>query len=60
MSTPFAYLAATINLWKEPLPLAPGSELSLVYGVAAWDGEVDKGRIDALHRRWVEIVQGEK
>jgi hypothetical protein len=53
MPEPFAYLAATLNLKKEPMALAGGEVLELVYGVALWDGEVPAGQIEALYRRWI-------
>jgi hypothetical protein len=51
MSTPFAYIAATINLWKEPYTLEAGKELVARYAVATWDGEVDAKTIDAMAKR---------
>jgi hypothetical protein len=55
MTDPFAYLGATLNLWKEPLELKPGEELDLRYGLAAWDGPTDAKTIDALYRKWTEL-----
>lgn len=52
MTTPFAYLSATLNAWKEPITLKAGEPLDLRYGVALWDGEVDKARVEHLYRRW--------
>ena len=52
MTTPFAYLAATLNLWKEPLTLKRDAPLELVYAVAVWDGTVDPLQIEAVYRRW--------
>ena len=52
MTTPFAYLAATLNLWKEPLTLKRDAPLELVYGVAVWDGTVDPAQIEAVYWRW--------
>ncbi len=54
MTAPFAYLAATLNLWKEPLPLMGGAPMNLVYGVAVWDGTVEPAQVDALYRRWAK------
>ena len=42
MNTPFAYMSATMNVWKEPITVAAGHPLNLCYGVALWDGEADK------------------
>jgi len=54
MTTPFAYLAATLNLHKEPLEVISDKPLELRYAVAVWDGRIDKSRIDQVYRRWVE------
>ena len=54
MATPFAYLSATLNLWKEPLPLSAGARLDLRYGVALWDGEVDAGEVERVYQHWVD------
>jgi hypothetical protein len=59
MMTPFAYLSATINLWKEPLTVEAGKPLDLRYGVAVWDGEVDRATVEKVYQRWLEIA-GEK
>jgi len=53
MHTPFAYLAATMNLWKEPFEVKPGETPALRYGVALWDGPPDRERIEGLYRRWL-------
>jgi hypothetical protein len=52
MTTPFAYLAATLNLSKEPITLGSGAPLDLVYGVALWDGTAEPAEIEALYRQW--------
>jgi hypothetical protein len=52
MTTPFAYLSATLNLWKEPITLEPARPLDLVYGVAVWDGAVQPAQVESLYRRW--------
>ena len=48
----FAYLSATLNLWKEPLELKAAEPLALCYGVALWDGTVEPADVEALYRRW--------
>ena len=50
----FAYLAATMNEWKEPVTVKAGHPLELRYGVAVWDGEVDKATVEKLYQRWVK------
>ncbi len=48
----FAYLSATLNVWKEPLTIAPGQPLSLAYGVALWDGEASAEEIERTYQKW--------
>lgn len=57
MTSPFAYLSATLNLWKEPLTISAGKPVALIYGVAAWDGEVEAARIESVYQRWLENVK---
>ncbi|MCC6124617.1 MAG: PmoA family protein [Pirellulales bacterium] len=52
---PFAYLSATLNLWKEPMTLKAGKPLELTYGVAAWDGHVEATEIEKTYRQWVML-----
>jgi hypothetical protein len=52
MSPPFAYLSATLNLWKEPMELKAGAKLKLSYAVAAWDGETSAEQIETLYEKW--------
>ncbi len=52
MSTPFAYLAATLNLHKEALTLKRGSPMTLRYGIALWDGTAEPAQVEVLYRRW--------
>ena len=54
MTSPFAYLAATLNLYKEPLKVNSDKPLVLRYAVAVWDGRIDKSKIDQVYRRWIE------
>lgn len=53
MHTSFAYLAATLNLWKEPMELKAGQSLVMNYGIALWDGQVDKKTIAACYNEWL-------
>jgi hypothetical protein len=57
---PFAYLAATLNLWKEPMTLKAGEPLKLSYGVAAWDGHVDAEVIEKTYQQWVKLDNDEQ
>jgi len=53
MTTPFAYLSATADGWREPVPIAPGRTLELVYGVLVFDGRPDRERLAAGYARWL-------
>lgn len=57
MTAPFAYLAATLNLWKEPYSLSAARPLELRYGVALWDGRQDAAAIEAMYRTWVKLAE---
>ncbi len=50
MVEPFAYLSATLSLHTEPIALRSGENLSLMYGVAAWDGWIAPEEIASLYR----------
>ena len=54
MAEPFAYLAATLNLWKQPMQVAAGKPLQLRYGVALWDGEAQREEIERAYRAWID------
>jgi hypothetical protein len=54
MTEPFAYLAATLNLHKEPLVVNSDKPLVLRYAVAVWDGRIDKSNIDHVYRLWID------
>jgi hypothetical protein len=58
MTAPFAYLAATLNASQEPLTVKAGAPLDLCYGVALWDGAVDKATVEKLYQRWLAISTG--
>lgn len=57
MTKPFAYLSATINLWKEPLELKPGETIDLRYGVAVFDGEATGEQIGKLLESWKGLTK---
>ena len=60
MNTPFAYLAVTLNLSKEPLVIEAEKPLELQYAVAVWDGHVKAEKIDTLYarlRKWAAEVK---
>jgi len=56
MARPFAYLSATLNLWKEPLVIKAGQPLLLQYGVAVCDGEVAAAQIERLYKEWLALI----
>jgi hypothetical protein len=53
MAKPFAYLAATMNLLRQPYELTAGTTLNLRYCIAVWDGQIAKEKIDELFRWWL-------
>lgn len=55
MTSPFAYLSATLNLHEQPLKVTNHRPLKLRYGVALWDGKVDKGKVEKLYRQWLTL-----
>ena len=56
MDKAFAYLAATLNLAKEPLVVKADKPLELQYGVAVWDGTIAAEPIRKLYERWVALL----
>lgn len=57
MAGKFAYLAATLNLWKEPYIIETARPLDLRYGVAVWDGKIDAPAIEVLYQRWLKMAE---
>ena len=51
----FAYLSATLNVWKEPLTISAATPLTLVYGVALWDGEATADEIEQTYHKWTVL-----
>jgi hypothetical protein len=54
---PFAYLSATLNLWKEPMTLRADHPLELCYGAALWDGQIEPAVVDTAYQRWAESTR---
>ena len=52
MQDHFAYIAATLNLWKQPLTLPAGKTLHLRYLVVVWDDKKDAAEVERLYRLW--------
>lgn len=59
MKEHFAYLSATINLWREPLDVTPDTPLVITYGAALWDGEIGSEEIEVTYQRWLALEQKE-
>ena len=55
MLKPFAYISATPNVWKEPLVIKAGQTVTLRYGVALWDGRIDKPTIERTYQQWLKL-----
>jgi len=51
MKDSFAYMSATINLWKEPMELK--SPITFKYGVAVWDGTTAAEQIQKIYEQWM-------
>ena len=56
MKAAFAYQSATVNYWKDPLTVKAAEPLVLRYGVAFWDGTVDRAKIGAMRDRWLKLA----
>ena len=56
MADPFAYMSATLNLYKEPMTLEAGKPLALTYGVAACDGKKTAEEIEKLYQKWLGLL----
>jgi len=54
MDSHFAYLAATLNLSKEPLVIESAKPVTLRYVVAVWDGNVGPEKIGKLYGQLLE------
>ncbi len=57
MKAPFAYLSATLRYHEQPLKLERGKTLDLYYGVAVWDGRIDRAQIEQVYRYWLKNKQ---
>jgi hypothetical protein len=55
MPEAFAYVSATLDLDKMPLVIAAGKPLMLRYGVAVWDGDLDRKRIERTYEAWLAL-----
>lgn len=53
MTKPFAYLSATMNLYRESLTVTSDRPLVLRYAVAVWDNQVENEQIENVYSWWV-------
>ena len=51
----FAFLTGALGVDQKPIEVKPGTPLDLRFGIALWDGEVDKDRVEAVYQKWVEL-----
>ncbi|MCL2622774.1 MAG: PmoA family protein [Planctomycetaceae bacterium] len=49
----FAYISATVNLFRDPLELTKDKPLDFVYGVAVWDGEQTAETVESIYQQWL-------
>jgi hypothetical protein len=49
----FAYMSATTNFWRKPMPLKAGKTFSVKYRVAVWDGETPPETIEKAYNDFV-------
>jgi hypothetical protein len=54
MTKPFAYLSATLNLYKETLEIPSDTPLRLHYAVVVWDNQVNKEQVQKVYDWWVK------
>ena len=53
----FAYISATVNLFREKLELTKDKPQDFVYGVAVWDGEQTAEAIEKVYQLWLKTVE---
>ena len=53
MTQPFAYLSATLNLYRETLEITSQKPLVLRYATVLWDGKVNDTQIEQLYEQWI-------
>jgi len=49
----FAYISATVNLFREKMEVTQDKPVDFVYGVAVWDGEQTSETIDGVYQQWL-------
>ena len=53
----FAYISATVNLFREKMELTKDKPLDFVYGVAVWDGEQSPQSIEKAYQQWLVTIK---
>ena len=48
----FAYIAATVDLEKEPITLKKGEPIVFKYGIAVWEGKQSVDAVQKVYDRW--------
>jgi len=49
----FAYMSATVNLFRETMEVTQDKPLDFIYGVAVWDGEQTPETIESMYQKWL-------
>ncbi len=57
MPVTFAYMSATLNLYKQPMTLLKGAPTDLTYGVLVWDGKIGKEEIERAYQEWLKAIE---
>jgi len=57
MTAPFAYISATLNLYRQPYTLKPDASLDLTYGIAIFDGKRDGSVLERTYQKWLKLVR---
>ena len=52
----FAYLAATLNLYREPMSLKQGETLRVRYGIVFYDGQPNAKKLAKDYKAWKKAV----
>jgi len=60
MTEPFAYISATLNLYRKPYTLKSSSPLDLTYGIAVFDGKQNDSQIEKVYQSWLTLMPAPK
>ena len=53
----FAYMSATVNLFREKMELTKDKPLDFIYHVAVWDGEQTPEAIESVYQQWLKTME---